>query len=578
MNLVDLAGSERQGKTGSTGDRLKEATKINLSLSTLGNVISSLVDGKSTHVPYRDSKLTRLLEDSLGGNTKTVMVANIGPADYNFEETMSTLRYANRAKNIKNKPRINEDPKDAMLREFQEEIARLKAQLGEGAGGGVGPDGEPIRRRRREQRVVEKTVNQVSDARLDAIRETVRREMEENHEKGLEAAEAEKAQKIVRERANEAMQRLMEEKTRTEEERADLEMEFKKQQAEASERFAALQAEKDAQKVLEDKLASMQAKVMRGGTNLLDQEERLREEQRRQADQLAKIAAQEAEASRRMKELQEIQTITGDEYRTLDEEIETKASKTRKLYDAYQRVVADTKDLDLEFEREREDLLDSIRALTREIKLKNLVLDAFVPPDQIAVLSRAATWDAREEAWHVHGAAYSGNAARARREAAANPNPNPSDKKKKKMRKKRGGYKNATAEVSAEGRRERRRLQRPRRRVRRRHAESARRRHGVGLGETEAGVLEVQGDRARRGGRRRIRIRIRIIGAAGHGKVSRSAGQRAPDVELGAEKGGEASRRGDRTAERRDGDRELIARRDLPRAQRLRLAAVSRDG
>ena len=448
--MVDLAGSERQGKTGSTGIRLKEATKINLSLSTLGNVISSLVDGKSTHVPYRDSKLTRLLEDSLGGNTKTVMVANIGPADYNFEETMSTLRYANRAKNIKNKPRINEDPKDAMLREFQEEIARLKAQLGEGAGGGVGPDGEPIRRRRREQRVVEKTVNQVSDARLDAIRETVRREMEENHEKGLEAAEAEKAQKIVRERANEAMQRLMEEKTRTEEERADLEMEFKKQQAEASERFAALQAEKDAQKVLEDKLASMQAKVMRGGTNLLDQEERLREEQRRQADQLAKIAAQEAEASLRMKELQEIQTITGDEYRTLDEEIETKASKTRKLYDAYQRVVADTKDLDLEFEREREDLLDSIRALTREIKLKNLVLDAFVPPDQIAVLSRAATWDAREEAWHVHGAAYSGNAARARREAAANPNPNPSDKKKKKMRKKRGGYKNATAEVSAE--------------------------------------------------------------------------------------------------------------------------------
>ena len=270
--MVDLAGSERQGKTGSTGIRLKEATKINLSLSTLGNVISSLVDGKSTHVPYRDSKLTRLLEDSLGGNTKTVMVANIGPADYNFEETMSTLRYANRAKNIKNKPRINEDPKDAMLREFQEEIARLKAQLGEGAGGGVGPDGEPIRRRRREQRVVEKTVNQVSDARLDAIRETVRREMEENHEKGLEAAEAEKAQKIVRERANEAMQRLMEEKTRTEEERADLEMEFKKQQAEASERFAALQAEKDAQKVLEDKLASMQAKVMRGGTNLLDQE------------------------------------------------------------------------------------------------------------------------------------------------------------------------------------------------------------------------------------------------------------------------------------------------------------------
>ncbi|XP_071104512.1 osmotic avoidance abnormal protein 3-like isoform X1 [Haliotis cracherodii] len=129
LNLVDLAGSERQGKTGATGDRLKEATKINLSLSALGNVISALVDGKSKHIPYRDSKLTRLLQDSLGGNTKTMMVACLSPADNNYEETISTLRYANRAKNIKNKPKINEDPKDALLREYQEEIEKLKAML-----------------------------------------------------------------------------------------------------------------------------------------------------------------------------------------------------------------------------------------------------------------------------------------------------------------------------------------------------------------------------------------------------------------------------------------------------------------
>jgi len=129
LNLVDLAGSERQGKTGATGDRLKEATKINLSLSALGNVISALVDGKSKHIPYRDSKLTRLLQDSLGGNTKTLMLAALSPAADNYEETLSTLRYANRAKNIKNKPTINEDPKDAMLRQLQEEIELLKAQL-----------------------------------------------------------------------------------------------------------------------------------------------------------------------------------------------------------------------------------------------------------------------------------------------------------------------------------------------------------------------------------------------------------------------------------------------------------------
>lgn len=108
---------------------MKEATKINLSLSALGNVISALVDGKSKHIPYRDSKLTRLLQDSLGGNTKTLMVACLSPADNNYDETLSTLRYANRAKNIKNKPKINEDPKDALLRQYQEEIERLKAML-----------------------------------------------------------------------------------------------------------------------------------------------------------------------------------------------------------------------------------------------------------------------------------------------------------------------------------------------------------------------------------------------------------------------------------------------------------------
>jgi hypothetical protein len=141
LNLVDLAGSERQSKTGATGNRLKEGCKINLSLSALGNVISALVDGKGKHIPYRDSKLTWLLQNSLGGNTKTLMVAAISPADYNYDETLSTLRYANRAKNIKNKPIVNEDPKDAKLREYKEEIERLKKMLdvqSRGSGIGVG--------------------------------------------------------------------------------------------------------------------------------------------------------------------------------------------------------------------------------------------------------------------------------------------------------------------------------------------------------------------------------------------------------------------------------------------------------
>ncbi|MCP9258198.1 Kinesin-like protein [Dirofilaria immitis] len=122
-------GSERQAKSGTSGNRLKEAARINLSLSSLGNVISALVDSKTIHIPYRNSKLTRLLQDSLGGNSKTVMFANIGPASYNYDETVSTLRYANRAKSIQNVVRINEDPKDALLRKFHLEIEHLKRLL-----------------------------------------------------------------------------------------------------------------------------------------------------------------------------------------------------------------------------------------------------------------------------------------------------------------------------------------------------------------------------------------------------------------------------------------------------------------
>lgn len=128
LSLVDLAGSERATKTNAKGSRLKEGTMINLSLSALGNVIQALVDGKSKYIPYRDSKLTRLLQDSLGGNTRTLMIAAVSPAFSNMEETLSTLRYANRAKNIKNKPKVNMDEKDLAIKQYVEEIEELKVR------------------------------------------------------------------------------------------------------------------------------------------------------------------------------------------------------------------------------------------------------------------------------------------------------------------------------------------------------------------------------------------------------------------------------------------------------------------
>jgi hypothetical protein len=144
LNLVDLAGSERQSKSHASKLSIEESNTINLSLTNLGSCIDALIElqrGKrEAFVPYRDSHLTRLLQDSLGGNTKTVMIATVGPADYNREETMSTLRYASRTNLIKNNPHVNEDPKDAVIREFQNEIKLLKSQLAGTADAPVDPE------------------------------------------------------------------------------------------------------------------------------------------------------------------------------------------------------------------------------------------------------------------------------------------------------------------------------------------------------------------------------------------------------------------------------------------------------
>ncbi|KAF7058284.1 hypothetical protein CFC21_065376 [Triticum aestivum] len=144
LHLVDLAGSERAKRTGSDGLRFKEGVHINRGLLALGNVISALGDEKKrkegAHVPYRDSKLTRLLQDSLGGNSKTVMIACISPADINAEETLNTLKYANRARNIQNKPIVNRNPIADEMKRMRQQLEYLQAELVLARGGGVGSD------------------------------------------------------------------------------------------------------------------------------------------------------------------------------------------------------------------------------------------------------------------------------------------------------------------------------------------------------------------------------------------------------------------------------------------------------
>ncbi|KAM8979266.1 kinesin-like protein KIF21A isoform 7-T7 [Sarcophilus harrisii] len=131
FHFVDLAGSERLKRTGATGERAKEGISINCGLLALGNVISALGDKskRATHVPYRDSKLTRLLQDSLGGNSQTVMIACVSPSDRDFMETLNTLKYANRARNIKNKVMVNQDRASQQINALRSEITRLQMEL-----------------------------------------------------------------------------------------------------------------------------------------------------------------------------------------------------------------------------------------------------------------------------------------------------------------------------------------------------------------------------------------------------------------------------------------------------------------
>ncbi|XP_076008375.1 kinesin-like protein KIF21A isoform X1 [Genypterus blacodes] len=177
FHFVDLAGSERLKRTGATGDRAKEGISINCGLLALGNVISALGDRskRSSHVPYRDSKLTRLLQDSLGGNSQTVMIACISPSDRDFMETLNALKYANRARNIKNKVMVNQDRASQQISTLRTEIARLQMELMEYKTGKrmVGEDGmESINDMVHENSMLQ-TENNNLRVRVKAMQETI---------------------------------------------------------------------------------------------------------------------------------------------------------------------------------------------------------------------------------------------------------------------------------------------------------------------------------------------------------------------------------------------------------------------
>ncbi|XP_039297616.1 kinesin-like protein KIF3B [Nilaparvata lugens] len=345
LNLVDLAGSERQSKSKAGMERLKEASKINLSLSALGNVICALENG-STHVPYRDSKLTRLLQDSLGGNSQTLMIANIGPASYNYDESLTTLRYASRAKKIVNKPRINEDPKDALLREYREEILRLKA----------------LQAQQRKSRTLMNSEN--------------------------------KGEMLNEEDLNKMATEINRETSLTDKERAS-------KLHEIEEKRAAIVAEKKYAEDIMHKIESMESKLLGGGKNII---EHTNEQQRILEQQAAEIQKYKLREKRMRQELaakEETAEEIRETFMSKQQEVEFKTRKLKMLHQKYQSIKKETNDIVEEFNVDRRELEMLQNHLMRNIKLNILIIDNFIPKEERQLAMSRLYYDEEEDSWQL---------------------------------------------------------------------------------------------------------------------------------------------------------------------------------
>lgn len=344
LNLVDLAGSERVAKTGAEGMGFKEGVNINYELMILGNCISALTSKGITHIPYRDSKLTMLLRDSLGGNARTMMIAALGPADYNFSETMSTLRYAERAKKIENKPKVNMDPKDALLLKYQEELAALQAQIA-AANGGVAIDAN-------DKEAINKMEQQLADQRKQLANAT-----------NVASKEKEEMQKKL------------------------------------AEQEAKLEAEKNRRNQYEQRLQELNKFLVNGGHDLKKKTE---QNEQQIAAIRKKLKEREERASalqREIRERQEKQQEVVSLMNTIHSKVEAVTAQFDELISSYKNLKIKLPEVQKTIQEDRANMAQNIESLNSQIELYSLIIENFVPVSEVENARNNTAWDEDRNRW-----------------------------------------------------------------------------------------------------------------------------------------------------------------------------------
>lgn len=341
LNLVDLAGSEKISKTQTDREGEIEGASINYALMILGNCISALTTKGQTHIPYRDSNLTKLLRDSLGGTARTLMIAAVGPASYNFYETMSTLRYAERAKKIENKPKVNMDPKDALLLKYQEEARLLQEQLNGGA------------------------------------------ESPQSSEEAIRAME---------EKLELQKKKLAEATNLAKEKREELEKKLAKKQKK-------IELEREKQKEYQQRLDELSKYLIGGGQELV---KRTQQNEAEIAACREKLKQRELRSKMIEKELIEKRTqkkVMVSQCKDLKDKVKVVSAEFKELSSQYKNLKLKFTETQKAIQEDREQITNQSESLRQQIEIYNYIIDNFIPKSEVQRANNTIKYDDEQERW-----------------------------------------------------------------------------------------------------------------------------------------------------------------------------------